>query len=80
MLKAEHLIEKHVPKPGIELRARTAIDGGVVSATKLAGMKEWVHMPSLVQHSGQDASTLGHYNPLAPSFPGEYFDAMELVK
>lgn len=55
------------------------IDGGIIETFKIAGWKEWVHNPSLVQHTGRDKSTQGSKHPLAPAFPGEGFDAMDLL-
>lgn len=51
------------------------VDGGVVAAMNEAGWREWVHRPSLFQHTGA-VSTVGHNpHPLAQSFPGEDWDA-----
>lgn len=56
-----------------------SIDGGIVCAFKSLGWKEYVHNPSLVQHTGR-VSTMGNRrHPLAGSFPGEGFDATELL-
>lgn len=60
-------------------RGHKVVDGGVVSALKLAGYREMVHNPSLVLHTGE-LSTLGHPRfPDAPSFRGENFDALGLL-
>jgi hypothetical protein len=63
-----------------------AIDGGIVSALKPLGKKEYVHLPSLVQHTGQ-TSTLGHYqvedkdwDPESTCFFGEDRSALDLLK
>jgi len=67
-----------------ERRGHQSIDGGVVTAMTNVGYKEHVHYPSLVQHIGK-ISTMGHEKngvtiyPPSASFPGESFDAMELV-
>lgn len=56
-----------------------SIDGVIVNSLKESQWVEYVHMPSLVQHTGQK-STLGHKLPFSKTFKGEDFDAMELQK
>lgn len=60
-------------------RGHRSIDGGIVTALAEAGWKEWVHNPSLVQHTGLVSSMRSKPHPRATSFRGEGFDAMELV-
>lgn len=60
-------------------RGHKAIDGGIVHAMKKAGYKEYVHNPSLVQHTGEKSSMGNKKQPLATSFRGEDFDARELI-
>jgi hypothetical protein len=95
LLASEHMIEKFRPADVTtgqvkerHWRAKKAIDGGVVDAMGHAGMVEWCHNPSLVQHTGGvqgegpkalNLSQLGHRNPDSPSFPGEGFDARTLL-
>lgn len=68
------------PNPDNKDRAWKAIDGGIVCALREQGFKEYVHNPSLVQHTGEH-STLGNKrHGLARTFKGEDFDAMSLVK
>lgn len=69
------------------------IDGGVVEAARKAGWTEYVHNPSLVQHTGivstmdkrAKADGIEHTeyrwqpNHLATSFRGESFDALKLL-
>jgi hypothetical protein len=74
-----------------ELRYR-ALDGGVVEAMRRAGWKEYCHNPSLVQHTGIKSSMGNHWQkidvdvrdtkryPQSPIFPGEEFDACQLIK
>ncbi|MBU2051383.1 MAG: hypothetical protein KKH61_20740 [Gammaproteobacteria bacterium] len=54
------------------------IDGTVAGCLKRAGWLEYVHYPSLVEHTGVKRSEIGHdvgaYR-MAPSFPGEETDA-----
>lgn len=56
-----------------------SIDGGIVTAFELSGWKEYVHNPSLVQHVGTETTMGNFFHPVAVSFRGENFDAMELV-
>lgn len=65
------------------------IDGGVVEAMNQAGFKEHIHNPSLVQHTGTVSSlhrdvrkrrnVSKKWRLQACTFPGENFDAMELL-
>lgn len=60
-------------------RGWRAVDGGIVTGMNKVGYKEYVHNPSLVQHTGH-VSTIGNKpHPQSPIFPGEDFDAMILV-
>ncbi len=69
-----------VDRPEDSLRGHRAIDGGIVTAMKKAGFKEYVHNPSLVQHTG-DVSSMGNEpHKKAISFRGESFDVMELLE
>lgn len=61
-------------------RGKKSVDGGIVTATKLAKRFEYVHSPSLVQHTGLVSSMGNAKHPLAHSFRGEDFDAMELLE
>jgi hypothetical protein len=59
-------------------RATENIDGAVVTALTQAGFTEYVHTPSLVQHTGVK-SLMGHaYGRDANSFLGEAYDASQL--
>lgn len=61
-------------------RGTRRIDGAVCDVMKDRGYTEYVHWPSLVQHTG-DVSTIG--NPTqkpASSFRGKDFDALDLLK
>lgn len=55
------------------------VDGAIVESFRKAGWREFVHAPSLVQHTGRRSSMGNGTQPLAPSFPGEDFDAMTLA-
>ena len=49
------------------------------AAFRKAGWAEYVHAPSLVQHIGERTSMGNKPQPSADSFPGEEFDATELL-
>ena len=68
-----------VIKPADPRRGHKNLDGCIITAMKAVGFKEYVHNPSLVQHTG-DASSIGNAkHQKANSFRGEEFDAMELL-
>lgn len=58
------------------------VDGAIVTAMKNAGIREYVHNPSLIQHTGIESSLLGRRtpHPIADSFRGEHFDALRLLR
>lgn len=60
-------------------RGHVAIDGGVVHCMNKLGYTEYVHSPSLVQHTGQVSSMGSKRHPLAESFRGENFDLLDLL-
>jgi hypothetical protein len=75
ILFAQHMVERPIDAD----RGWKAVDGGVVTAANKAGYREYVHSPSLIQHTGVK-STMGNLpHPLAPTFPGAGFDALSLV-
>lgn len=66
-------------------RGWRCIDGGIVEAMRKnkngsGEWKEYVHNPSLVQHTGTGSSMRNPVQPLAKSFMGEDFDALELLQ
>ena len=75
LLSQRHMVDRplHVG------RGHRSIDGGIVEAMKGAGRKEYVHNPSLVQHTGDISSMQNGRHALAPSFRGEAWDAMEMM-
>lgn len=77
LLSHPHMIDR----PMDAMRGHEAVDGGIVWAlVRYAGWKEFCHNPSLVQHTGE-VSTMRHKAyPKAPSFRGEDFDALELIR
>lgn len=77
----ELLCSRHmVDRPMDPNRGHKAVDGGIVTALKKVGYREYVHNPSLVQHMG-DVSVMGNKpHQKAGSFRGEDFDALNLLK
>jgi hypothetical protein len=76
LLSSDHLVRKPQGASGYK-----SLDGAVVTAMKKAKWKEFVHCPSLVQHTGRECSTIGRSkHPLAPVWRGEDFDALELLE
>jgi hypothetical protein len=59
----------------LEISRATVIDGPVVDAAKCAGIREYVHYPSLVDHQISPSVMGHHYRFRLPTFPGEDFDA-----
>jgi len=76
LLTSQHMIMR----PQDPRRGWRAVDGGVVTALKKEGWKEYVHNPSLVQHTGDISAMRNKPHKKAESFRGEEFDAMELLK
>lgn len=60
-------------------RGHKSIDGGIVTAMNNAGWREYVHNPSLVQHTGIKSAIGNSPQPFAPTFKGEDFDAVQLI-
>ncbi|MCK9568750.1 hypothetical protein M0R72_07405 [Candidatus Pacearchaeota archaeon] len=75
LLCHEHIVKR----PQDSQRGWRAIDGGIVTAFKKAGWKEYVHNPSLVQHTGIFSSMGNAKQAQAMSFRGESFDALTLL-
>ena len=76
LLGNRHMLER----PLDQSRGHKAVDGGIVTAMRKEGWSEFVHNPSLVQHTGTVSSMGSRPQPQAASFRGEQFDAMELLK
>ncbi len=55
------------------------IDGAIMDAMRIEKRCEWVHYPTLVQHTGKEDSTIGNNEALPESWRGEDFDALELL-
>ena len=66
-------------------RGHYLTDGAILDAMRKVGVREWVHVPSLVQHTGAETTIPNRLAPTraeymtAPTFPGESFDAMEFL-
>jgi hypothetical protein len=67
-------------RPLDDRRGHRNVDGGIVTGLKKAGYSEYVHSPSLCQHIGQVSSMGSKPHPKAENFPGEAFDAMDLLR
>lgn len=76
LLTAKYLVER----PQDQHRGHRAVDGGIVESFKAAGWTEWVHNPSLVQHTGERSSMGNNPHRPSPCFRGEGFDAMMLIR
>lgn len=76
LLATRHMVER----PMDAARGAKSVDGAVVTALKKEGYKEYVHNPSLVNHTGH-VSVMFHkpYKPCV-SFKGEGFDARRLIR
>lgn len=71
LLKQESLILK----PQSATTPTRCIDGGIVNAMNIAGWREYVHNPSLIQHIGKCSTIGSRPHPTALSFPGENIEA-----
>jgi hypothetical protein len=78
LFASEHMATR--PFRATKVRRYKSIDGGIVTAMKKAGYKEYIHWPSLVQHTGDVSTTSNSKHPKATCFRGENFDAMNLLK
>jgi len=75
-MKRRKTVERH----GLKWpRGCIALDGAIVEAMKLVKISEYVHNPSLLKHTGIKSSMGNNRHAQARSFPGEDFDAMNLV-
>lgn len=80
LLTSQYMLDRFIPDGNAPKRHLEAIDGGVVSALKRAGYREYCHNPSLVQHTGLESSMGNRKQPLATSFQGEQFDFTSLCR
>lgn len=76
LLGSRHIVIRPAGNPK---RRHQATDGAVSWAMNGLGWREYVHWPSLLQHTG-DRSTMGHKRfPQATSFRGADFDCLRLL-
>lgn len=81
LLSSESFVNK--PRAVKKPRRKYYLDGGIVAAMNKAGYREYIHSPSLVQHNGKESTIGNQWKGLADvarSFPGEDFDALDLLK
>lgn len=76
LLCHQHMIER----PKNVHRGYKSVDGGIVTAMTKAGFKEYVHNPSLVQHTGLISSMGNKRHLQAISFKGEDYNLMDLLR
>lgn len=69
-----------VTRPACVVNPLKGIDGCVQWGLKAHKIREQVHLPSLLQHTGAESTIGNPTHPTAPSFRGEDFDAMRLIK
>ena len=56
------------------------VDGMIIEAMRELDWKEYCHFPSLLKHTGDNQSTTNNQNsPVADSFKGEDFDALDFL-
>lgn len=84
---ARHLLASPymVDRPLDPMRGWKSVDGGIIMAMNPmsaqqdgTGWPEWVHHPSLVQHTGHVSTTGNAGHKQAESFRGEDYDAREI--
>ena len=86
LLTSDHLLFHRAcrgtknPSSGTRYIGHKCVDGAISGAMKACGAKEYVHSPSLLQHTGKISSSENYPQPDAPDFPGEDFDCMRLGK
>ena len=72
------LSQRHMWERAQGPRRHKAVDGGICETMKKAGVKEFVHNPSLVQHIGENSSMRNSIHLQATSFPGEEWSVLDL--
>jgi hypothetical protein len=61
-------------------RGHKSVDGGVVTGLNAAGVREYVHNPTLVFHTGEVSSMGNQRHPDAPGWRGEDWDVLEWAR
>ena len=77
MLMLKH--KNFVDRPMDPNRGWRRIDGGVVNTMAAVGWVEYVHKPSLIDHTGLQSSMANPRQPRINTFPGQAFDARTLL-
>ena len=80
LLSNRHMIDRRQDS----VRGNRSLDGAVVEAMNSAGFKEYIHCPSLLQHTGEQSSMGNPWNrpdryPFAKTFPGKDTDALTFL-
>lgn len=75
LLAHNHMVNRVLDK----MRGHKFIDGAVVETMNQKGWVEYVHCPSLLQHTGVKSTLQNPRHPNAPSYPGDEFDALTLL-
>lgn len=68
-----------IERPMHPTKGHRSVDGGIVWAMKERGWSEFCHLPSLVQHTGDESSMGNRKHPHAATFPGEEFNALTFL-
>lgn len=75
------LTQKHMlTRKRDAVRGNHSLDGAIVEAMNQAGYSEYVHNPSLLQHTGEESSMGNAKHAKALSYRGDDFDLMTLLK
>ena len=75
------LTQKHMlTRKRDAVRGNHSLDGAIVEAMNQAGYTEYVHNPSLLQHTGEESSMGNAKHAKALSYRGDDFDLMTLLK
>lgn len=80
ILNCPRWLGRPASNPSNKERLWKYIDGGIVETFKKQGWKEYVHNPSLVQHTGLHSSIGNMRHAQAPAWKGEEFDAINLAR
>ena len=75
LFQHNHLFDK----PTDPLSGHKRIDGGVVEAMRRSGWIEYVHSPSLLQHTGRHSSMGNRPHPTATSYRGDGYNCLDLL-
>lgn len=69
-----------IERPKDVARGHKSIDGGIITAMRISGWKEYVHFPSLIQHTGDFTTIPGNApHKKATTFLGEEYDALRFL-